>query len=359
MAQARRTALGRHDDEVVELGVVSPPRRIRTRSPLVVVRFVFAPLALVSVAGLSALAMILPQTGAGLEHTDPSMAAASPLGVSRDYLRPSLTPAASAAPSASPSVSATPSPSPTPSATPSPSAAPSTSASAAPAVATPAAAPSKTVDYSALGDSAGTRYTSASVNLRTGPGVGYDARTTLGEGTEVAITQWHVDGWRQVEVSHKAGWIKEGFLTQEKPVVAPAPARTSQAADSGGSSSSGFSTEACAAASGIESGLTARTRSVLRAVCAEFPRVTSYGGYRADSDSYHASGRAIDVMVSGEAGWEIARWARANATALGIIEVLYSQQIWTAQRSGDGWRSFSDRGSVSANHYDHVHISVR
>ena len=63
-------------------------------------------------------------------------------------------------------------------------------------------------------------------------------------------------------------------------------------------------------------------------------------------------------MVSGEAGWEIARWARANASSLGIIEVLYSQQIWTAQRSGDGWRSFSDRGSVSANHYNHVHISV-
>ena len=41
-----------------------------------------------------------------------------------------------------------------------------------------------------------------------------------------------------------------------------------------------------------------------------------------------------------------------------MSEVLYSQKIWTVQRSSEGWRSFSDRGSTTANHYDHVHVSV-
>lgn len=64
-------------------------------------------------------------------------------------------------------------------------------------------------------------------------------------------------------------------------------------------------------------------------------------------------------MVSGDYGQQIADWARANASELGIIEVIYEQKIWTTQRAGEGWRGMRpDRGSVSANHYDHVHVSV-
>ncbi|AQX16246.1 hypothetical protein BKM78_10215 [Tessaracoccus sp. T2.5-30] len=209
-----------------------------------------------------------------------------------------------------------------------------------------------------MAEGAGTRYATAAVNVRTGPGTGYDARTTIAAGADVAITAWAVEGWRQVVLSDRAGWIKESFLTTEKP-AAPAATTASRTEAASGGGGAGFSSEPCVDAAGIESGLTSRTRAVLRAVCAEFPKVESYGGYRSDGGSYHSTGQAIDVMVSGEYGWQIARWARANASALGIIEVIYSQQIWTAQRSGDGWRGMEDRGSVTANHYDHVHISVR
>ena len=371
MAEARRAAGFADDGDVVEAQVASARRGVPSRRGTTV-RHILAPVTLLAVVGLAAAATVLPGTEAGMEHTDPSMAASSPFGVSRNFARPSLSPAAtgssglptvSTSPSASPSAASPSAASPSAastSASASPSAVPSvaaTSAAAAPAATAAATPPPAPVDYTALSASAGTRYTSDPVNVRVGPGVGYEARTTLAEAKAVEITEWAVDGWRQVVVSDKSGWIKESFLTADKPVVAVAKTAASSASASGGSSS-GFSTEACAAASGIESGLTSRTRAVLRAVCAEFPSVTSYGGYRAGGGSYHNSGQAIDVMVSGEAGWEIARWARANASSLGIIEVLYSQQIWTAQRSGDGWRSFSDRGSVSANHYDHVHISV-
>ena len=57
-------------------------------------------------------------------------------------------------------------------------------------------------------------------------------------------------------------------------------------------------------------------------------------------------------------GWDMARWVRANASRLGVMEVIYRQQIWTVQRSSEGWRRCPDRGSPTANHMDHVHVSV-
>jgi hypothetical protein len=38
--------------------------------------------------------------------------------------------------------------------------------------------------------------------------------------------------------------------------------------------------------------------------------------------------------------------------------VIYAQKIWSVKRGGEGWRGMSDRGSVTANHYDHVHVST-
>ena len=41
-------------------------------------------------------------------------------------------------------------------------------------------------------------------------------------------------------------------------------------------------------------------------------------------------------------GWDMARWVRANASRLGVMEVIYRQQIWTVQRSS---RPAADVGS--------------
>ena len=67
---------------------------------------------------------------------------------------------------------------------------------------------------------------------------------------------------------------------------------------------------------------------------------------------------AIDIMVSGSRGWEVAEFIRANYSALGVNYVMYSQKIWSVDRSGEGWRYVEDRGSVTANHYDHVHVTT-
>jgi len=95
---------------------------------------------------------------------------------------------------------------------------------------------------------------------------------------------------------------------------------------------------------------------VHEAVCAAFPELTSYGTYRADGE--HAQGLAIDIMVSGSRGWEVAEFVRANYSELGVNYIMYSQRIWSVDRASEGWRYVEDRGSVTANHYDHVHVTT-
>ncbi|MGH8869834.1 MAG: ubiquitin-like domain-containing protein [Actinomycetes bacterium] len=121
----------------------------------------------------------------------------------------------------------------------------------------------------------------------------------------------------------------------------------------------GLSTSACPSGSEVEEGLTANAVSVHRAVCAEFPAVDSYLGLRPGDGGEHGDGRALDIMISGSAlGDAIAGWVRAHHARLGVSEVIWSQRIWTTQRSSEGWRPMEDRGSATANHYDHVHVTV-
>ncbi|WP_100414805.1 hypothetical protein [Mumia flava] len=121
---------------------------------------------------------------------------------------------------------------------------------------------------------------------------------------------------------------------------------------------SDFSGDACPSGSSVESGLVANAVAVHRAVCAEFPSVTSYGGVRSGDGGAHGTGQALDIMVTGSTGDAIADYVRANASSLGVSEVIWSQQIWTVERASEGWRAMSDRGSTTANHYDHVHVTV-
>ena len=383
MMVAPRRAAAADDATLEDLGTVTAARRAagaRPTAPRLLARMILAPIAVLSVTGLAAGLLIAPP--ASDDVTDPGHTSlqAAPLGISRNQqraeLKPSRTPVVEA-PTATPPITPTqepldtsvaaqidealapaPTPEPTPTPTPTPEPTPEPTPTPTPTP-EPVAEKKPAFDPSKLGEVAGSRYATASVNVRTGPGTGYDVRRTIAVGDEVSITDVEVDGWRQVRMSKRAGWIKGSFLTKDKPAPKPkATATQTKSAETKSTSSSGSTAGACKKAAGIESGLTERTRGVLRAVCANFPKVSSYGGRRSGGGN-HGAGKAIDVMVSGSYGWEIANWARANAKGLGITEVIYEQKIWTTQRAGDGWRGMSDRGSVSANHYDHVHISVR
>ncbi len=166
-----------------------------------------------------------------------------------------------------------------------------------------------------------------------------DARNVgLVEGLEKVLVTGRKDGDRvEVVVGGKSRWVTAGYLADEKPETGPSL---------GGQ---------CANGSSIDAG-SSSLYEIHDVVCANWPEITSYGTWRSDGE--HGEGRAIDIMISGETGWAIAEFLRANYSALGIEYIIYSQKMWSVERSGEGWRYMSDRGSTTANHYDHVHVTV-
>lgn len=74
--------------------------------------------------------------------------------------------------------------------------------------------------------------------------------------------------------------------------------------------------------------------------------------------SDHPHGNAIDVMTNKDMkkGQQIADFFRKNHAKLGVKYVIFNQRIASA-KSGWQWRKMADRGSPTANHLDHPHIS--
>jgi len=168
---------------------------------------------------------------------------------------------------------------------------------------------------------------------------------------KVLVTGRHHAGRDEVVVGGKSRWVTAGYLTDEKPVEEVA------ADGSGGSGGSGGDVEAtCTNGSSVPSGVSPNIAAVHEAVCANFPEITTYGTFRGDGE--HAQGLAVDIMTSGSRGWQVAEFVRARYSELGVNYIMYSQRIWSVDRSGEGWRYVEDRGSTTANHYDHVHVTT-
>jgi hypothetical protein len=196
----------------------------------------------------------------------------------------------------------------------------------------------------------GTLYTRVSLNVRTRDDAGSRLMAVVRPGSKLSVTPTVRGEWRYVAYHGAGGWVKNQYLVRAKP---KAVVKKSSAP------ASGISSAACAAGSAVESGLTPDAVRVHRAICARFPSVRAYGGVRADSLPEHPSGRALDAMISNTGtGWAIANFVRANAKRLGVSQVIFDRRIWTVQRGGEGWRNFGDRGSATANHEDHVHVTV-
>ncbi len=195
------------------------------------------------------------------------------------------------------------------------------------------------------------KYATTELNVRTQADADSSVVAVVKKGTKISVTKTISDGFRYVSYRGKGRWVKNQYLSDRKP-------KSTASGSSSGSGSGGISGAPCPGGSSVESGLTADAIRVHRALCHRYPQFTSFLGRRSSS-GYHGQGRALDCMISNTSvGWDAARWVRANAKSLGVSEVIYRQQIWTVQRSSDGWRSMSDRGSPTANHMDHVHVSV-
>jgi hypothetical protein len=91
-------------------------------------------------------------------------------------------------------------------------------------------------------------------------------------------------------------------------------------------------------------------------------------GCKTGGRSEHKEGRALDWHMSAKKAKDrrqvskALRWITANhgevARRLGIMYVIWNQQIWSTYYPELGWRKMADRGSATANHKDHVHISL-
>ena len=162
----------------------------------------------------------------------------------------------------------------------------------------------------------------------------------LEAGARILVTGRTTDDRTEVVYNDKSRWVTSGYLSDQKPIAAAA----------------GLSMAPCPDPS-VENGLTDAAVYVYRSVCHAFPQITSYGGW--DAHGEHSSGRALDIMTSDVAlGNAIADFLRVHAAELHIYDILWRQQIWTPVRASEGWRTFASRGSATANHYDHVHVSV-
>ena len=92
--------------------------------------------------------------------------------------------------------------------------------------------------------------------------------------------------------------------------------------------------------------------------------ITSFSGYRPGDSGDHGKGLAIDFMVpEGSAlGDQIADYAIQNMASRGISYIIWKQRFYAPYDSKYGpaytWNPMPDRGSVTENHYDHVHVSM-
>jgi hypothetical protein len=69
--------------------------------------------------------------------------------------------------------------------------------------------------------------------------------------------------------------------------------------------------------------------------------------------SDHPLGLALDFMVDTTTGNALADYVLANRRAFGVSYVIWRQRY----NDGSGWSAMDDRGSATANHMDHVHVS--
>ncbi|SER36587.1 SH3 domain-containing protein [Microlunatus flavus] len=191
----------------------------------------------------------------------------------------------------------------------------------------------------------GTRYATADLTIRTTSGSDYQDLGDIPEGTKLSITGTSENGRAQIIWDGAVRWVTEKYLSKKKP------------SDGGGSGGGSLS--------GSRKGLKPNAIKVLDAVEKNWPQIKTFGGVHPDPLPDHPSGRALDLMIPNykskagkQLGHDLSRWLRSHHGELGINYIIWDQHIWNVQRDSEGWRSMASRGSDSANHKNHVHVTV-
>ena len=180
--------------------------------------------------------------------------------------------------------------------------------------------------------------------------------TTVEETTTVAETTTTVEETTTTEATTEA-------VTEAQSAPATYQAEPSQGASATYTAPAAPDYATIAATKSENAGLQPQTAAFKEEV-AKLYGITSFSGYRPGDPGDHGKGLAIDFMVpvSSALGDQIADYAIQNMASRGINYIIWKQRFYAPYDSKYGpaytWNPMPDRGSVTENHYDHVHVSM-
>ena len=157
--------------------------------------------------------------------------------------------------------------------------------------------------------------------------------------------------------------VAEPATTEAEPVTTTYQAEPSQASSPTYVAPAAPDYATIAATKSENAGLQPQTAAFKEEV-AKLYGITSFSGYRPGDPGDHGKGLAIDFMVpvSSALGDQVAEYAIQNMASRGINYIIWKQRFYAPYDSKYGpaytWNPMPDRGSVTENHYDHVHVSM-
>ncbi|MDG8937477.1 LysM peptidoglycan-binding domain-containing protein [Streptococcus pneumoniae] len=179
-----------------------------------------------------------------------------------------------------------------------------------------------------------------------------EATTTPAEETAIETTATSVEEAKEVASSNEATAAASTYQPEETKTASSTYAAPA-APDYAG----------LAVAKSENAGLQPQTAAFKEEIANLFG-ITSFSGYRPGDSGDHGKGLAIDFMIpeSSELGDKIAEYAIQNMASRGISYIIWKQRFYAPFDSKYGpantWNPMPDRGSVTENHYDHVHVSM-
>lgn len=115
-----------------------------------------------------------------------------------------------------------------------------------------------------------------------------------------------------------------------------------------------------------DSGIAESTKKLRAALFAQFPELTTIGGYRnCDWTGEHCTGRALDIMIPNyrqnqDLGNEIRDWVIAQSD-IGVVDTCWVIWQQTIAKPEHKWERspMEDRGNDVTNHFDHLHVFLK
>jgi SH3-like domain-containing protein len=188
--------------------------------------------------------------------------------------------------------------------------------------------------------------TAALLYLREGPGTTYAITGQMPRGTKLVILAQQPSWYKVRTPMGYVGWASSQYIAPSS--TPPPPPSTINLGK--------YPTQYTANNGYVYTG---RRAQVLHHVKERFStRVTTYASHAdcptcsADLWTPDARGGVDNTRL--QSMNTVAEYLRANASALGIKHIIWNQRL---SIGGGAWQEMADRGSVTANHKDHVHFT--